>query len=156
MARAVRFGKVVMDVELSATPLYRCEMRILGILLFIFQIIGCENIYGQKNDDNNIELLKKEWVNSYEEKIDLILIYRSSDFTEFPPSRFRKRIIFLENNIYKYLVLAPNDAHYYKEGIWEYDEKLNILLITTGNNNIKAKFNVLEITENLLKLECNK
>ena len=98
--------------------------------------------------------LKKNWTRSYEEETSNgIQIYRPSEYKEFPPSRYRQVIGFEENNVCRYLVLADNDAHFMEKGKWEYNEKTKIIQIYNSNSEIKYKFEVVEQTNNLLKLK---
>ncbi|MCP5061027.1 MAG: hypothetical protein GY936_00995 [Ignavibacteriae bacterium] len=57
----------------------------------------------------------------------------------------------MENNICKYLALAPNDAHYYKDCEWSYESE--ILYITTfdSGQGVRQRYRILVLTNKLLK-----
>ena len=97
--------------------------------------------------------LQKSWSRSYEEEISKeIQIYRPSNYKEFPPSRYREVFEFEANNVCKYLILAENDGHYMENGKWEYNESTKIIKIFNSNSEIKYEFEVVELTNDLLKL----
>ena len=71
---------------------------------------------------------------------------------EFSTSWFRQVYEFKSDNVCKYLVLSPNDAHYFEEGTWEYDTNDNLLKIFDQNGNSIAEYRIVELNENILKL----
>ena len=100
----------------------------------------------------DLDLIKGSWLHSQEEDTeDGYLIYRPSDYKEFPPSRFRQYFEFKDNNVCSYLVLAPNDAHYVQEGVWEYNESTNIIKIMSEKDVI-FELQIFELNKNILKL----
>lgn len=108
----------------------------------------------KKNDEvNNVAFLEKSWTQSFEEKTsDEIEIYRPSDFVDFPLSRYRQ-IFKFDDNACHYLVLAENDGHYMAKGSWEYNDKTNIIKIFSSNSQMIYEFEVVEVTEHLLKMK---
>jgi hypothetical protein len=102
---------------------------------------------------SDLHLIKKSWTHSGEEENENgYSIYRPSDYKEFPPSRFRQTFDFKDNRVCIYLVLAPNDAHYNQEGVWEYDESIGIITVMNGTD-VVFEFKVLELNKNILKLK---
>lgn len=127
-------------------------------LIFIALIITFALMNTSCLEDENIievSLLEKSWSQSYEENTSEFNIYRPSYSTDFPQSRYRQVLNIKENNTCDYLVLAPNDAHYFKNGSWEYDEKTNILKIFTDNFDVLYVFKVIELKHDFLKLKIN-
>ena len=111
----------------------------LFIILFslAFIIINCNSVESKSTDKIDINFLIKEWKRSFE---------------EFPPARFRQTYDFMEDYTCKYLVLSPNDAHYFEEGTWRYDSENKILEITTSQNNIVIKYRITNLSEDLLTM----
>jgi len=110
----------------------------------------------EKVDDNaQNTFLEKCWTRSYEEETSKdTLIFRPCKYKEFPPRRFREVLNFKKNNVYSYLVLAPNDAHYMKEaeGKWIYNENKKVIEFYNTNLEVTHKIEVIELTDNLLKV----
>lgn len=101
-----------------------------------------------------IALLEKSWTQSSEDKIsDDIEIYRPSDSKDFPTSRYRQILEFEDNDVCKYLVLAPNDGHYMETGNWEFDDKTNIIKISNSDSEMIYEFEMMELTQDILKLK---
>lgn len=67
-------------------------------------------------NDFSINNLCQVWVNSRES--DNSIIWRPNTYIEYPPSRFREKIVFNKNGEYKKLILSPNDAHSFMEFRW--------------------------------------
>ena len=126
----------------------------LFIILFslAFIIINCNSVESKSTDKIDINFLIKEWKRSFEEETDSVQIFRPSDYKEFPPARFRQTYDFMEDYTCKYLVLSPNDAHYFEEGTWRYDSENKILEITTSQNNIVIKYRITNLSEDLLTM----
>ncbi len=129
-------------------------MRKLILLTVVFasamMIASCE-----KNDVIQVSSLEKSWTQSYEEKIsENIEIYRPSDYKDFSLSRYRQIFNFDDNNVCNYLVLAANDGHYMETGSWEYNDKTNIIKIFSSNFEMLYEFEVVALTDNLLKLKA--
>ena len=126
------------------------------IIIVIFSLIMTMSFYNC-NEITPEVFLQKSWSRSYEEEISKeIQIYRPSNYKEFPPSRYRQVFEFEANNVCKYLVLAENDGHYMENGKWEYDESTKIIKIFSSTSEILYEFKVVELTNNLLKLESIK
>lgn len=121
-------------------------------LLSSLLISSCEKEKETVNQPNS--LLMKSWTHSYEENTEQdIEIYRPSDYLEFPMSWYRQIYIFGENNFCQYRVLAPNDAHYMKNGSWEYLENKQIIDIFNEDHEIIFELEVVELSEDILKLK---
>lgn len=107
-----------------------------------------------KSQASPIALLEKSWTQSPEEKTsDDIEIYRSSDSRDFPASRYRQILEFEDNDVCNYLVLSPNDGHYMETGNWEFDDKTNSITISNSDSEIIYEFELVELTEDILKLK---
>jgi hypothetical protein len=121
------------------------------ILAMVIVISSCE-----KNDEIiQISLLEKSWIQSYEEKTsEEIEIFRPSNFKEFPLSRYRQFFNFDNNNVCHYSKLAPNDGHFMENGRWKYMDKTNIIKVFNSNYEMLFAFEVIELTDNLLKLKA--
>ena len=120
------------------------------VLIAAFMISGCE----KDSDAIQISLLEKSWTQSYEENIsESYIIYRPSDYKDFPPSRYRQVYIFRDNKNCEYLILAPNDAHYMENGNWEYDAKNNIIKVMNSDFIVLYEFEIIELKDDLLKLK---
>ncbi len=122
------------------------------VFLLIMLVAGCE-----KNDDEltQTSVLEKSWTRSYEEEtLEEIEIYRPSDSKDFPLSRYRQIFNFKDNNVCEYLILAANDAHYLESGFWDYNEKTNIVTIFNLDFEILYVFEVVELTDILLRLKA--
>ena len=131
-------------------------MKKLFILSLVFVlsmfISGCD-----KNDELiQTSFLKMKWIESYEENtFEEIEIYRPGDHEDFPPSRYRQVFYFDDNKELEYSVLASNDAHYMARGSWEFNEKTNILKIYNSDFEKIYEFEVVELTNQVLKLVAN-
>ena len=96
----------------------------------------------------------KEWTSSYEEQTvnDLTQIFRPRDYKEFPLSRYREQLKFTQDSNCSYLVLAPNDAHYFQNGKWSFvNREKNIIEILDSSGAAYKKFQVIELKQDLLK-----
>jgi hypothetical protein len=121
------------------------------IILSIAIILTCCE---KEKDTFQISMLKKSWTHSYEENTsENYDIYRPSDYKIFPASHFRHVFYFKDNNVCDYLVLAPDDAHYMEEGIWEFNEKTNIIRVMNMESDILFKLEIIELSDDLLKLK---
>ena len=100
-------------------------------------------------------MLEKSWTHSTEESSEQFELYRPSESREFPMSRYRQVFNFKGNNVCEYLELSPTDAHAMKKGIWELDEKTNIIKIYNQDSKLKYEFEVIEIKDDLLKLKAS-
>ena len=130
-------------------------MRKLILLIVIsssiLAITGCE----KNSEIIQISFLEKSWTQSYEEKTsEEIEIYRPSDYKDFPSNWYRQIFNFHDNDVCEYLVLAANDGHYMESGNWAYSEKTNIIKIFNSNSEILYEFEVVELTNDLLKLKA--
>lgn len=119
--------------------------------IYVFILCSCNADAIVNSDNIVIAELKKEWKHSREEETDSIQIYRPVDYKEFPASRYRQAYIFADSGKCKYLVLAPNDAHYFKNGTWSYSEGEQILIIYDSYQDVINKFKIISVTNDLLK-----
>ena len=95
----------------------------------------------------NIEaLLLNCWTHSYEEDESGLNIYRPCVFKEFPKSRFRQQFTLAENEEASFLVLSPNDAHFFEKGKWYYKSEGKMLHIQNENGADQMKFEIIECT----------
>jgi len=126
--------------------------------LFSFGIILIMGSGCVENDGVlQMPLLQNSWTHSFEENPSGdIALYRPSDYMEFPISRYRQVFVFAENNICDYRQLAANDGHYFERGTWSYNQKTNILKIFNPNAVMIYEFEVVELTNNSLKLRTMK
>ena len=125
---------------------------ILKIIVSVLIITGCN-----KNDELIQPFnLKMNWIESHEENTSgEIKIYRPGDFNDFQLSRYRQVFNFGDNNVCEYRVLAPNDAHYMAIGSWEYKHKTKILMIYNSDLQKIYDFELVELTNQVLKLKAN-
>ncbi|MBK7103795.1 MAG: hypothetical protein IPH62_00725 [Ignavibacteriae bacterium] len=107
---------------------------------------------GNANSNDYSNSIKKEWYHSFEEEIDSIKIFRPYDYKEFPLTSYRQKYIFADNNVCQYFVLDPKDAHHYELGYWNYKSENQILEIQDSNYNLVAKYKILVLRTDLLKM----
>ena len=131
--------------------------KLLYVVLIAF-LLGCS----EETDPvqvSGFESLTQHWVRSYEEEDSETnaLIFRPQDYKTFPPSRFRAQYIFEPDGSCQWYFLAPNDAHYFRQGEWLLDIQLGSgwhrLFIQEGDN--WRLFSITELTPDLLRLEEN-
>ncbi len=100
-----------------------------------------------------MEAIKGQWVHAYEEDDEGgHAIYRPSEYRDFPASRFRQVFHFKDDNVCTFLVLAPDDGHYYQDGHWQYDDDTAIVRVS-DKSYVIYEFRVVELTDKLLKIE---
>jgi hypothetical protein len=127
---------------------------IMKKLLFFFcalTLMECNSnniLTPQKTELNNLE---KQWVHSREEETDSVQIYRPTDYKELPASRFREVYYFEDSSECKYLVLAPNDAHYFEVGTWAYNDNNQTLVIYNSSQQTINRFKIILVNKVLLK-----
>jgi len=123
------------------------------ILTSVLMIVGCE-----KDDEViKISLIENGWTQSSEEKAsEEIEVYRPKGYKDFPASRYRQIFNFYSNNVCEYLVLSANDSHYMESGSWEYANKTTIIKIFNSDFRMVYQFEVLELSNNLLKMKTKK
>ena len=144
---------ITKEISFNLDPLIE-YFRHFGINKIYLNISGKSILYTYYDQEQvfDLDLLKRSWLHSQEEDGEnSYSIYRPSGYKEFPPSRFRQYFEFKDNNVCSYLVLAPNDAHFIQEGVWEYDESTNIIRII-NETDVIFEFQILELNENILKL----
>jgi hypothetical protein len=110
--------------------------------------------YGQETIISESDLIGC-WTHSREEdKINSeIMVYRSCNYKEFPPSRYRHRFELKENGKCIVLSLASNDSHSMSEGTWIYKRKKQIIVIFNAKGKSINKFRLIEFNENIMKLK---
>ena len=124
--------------------------KIFLVMLLVFSF-GCDSISDNNQESTNLNLLKKEWIHSYEEETELVKIFRPSDYKDFPASHYRQSFLFGDENYCKYFVLDAADAHYYEEGTWEFKDNDNLVVIYDSTNHIIHQLEIIELSEDLLK-----
>ena len=127
------------------------NMKKSFIFFFAILLLGCNSDEILNPYQIDINELKKEWVHSSEEETDSTQIYRPVDYKEFPASRYRQVYSFSDSGKCRYLVLAPNDAHYFKNGTWTYSENNQKLVIYNSTEQTLIEFKIISVTMNLLK-----
>ena len=121
-------------------------------LLLSMLILGCE----KEDEKIQTSILKMKWIEAYEEKTsEEIEIYRPGDYNDFPASRYRQVFVFDDNGEIEYKVLGANDAHYMAKGSWEYNEKTKILKIYNTDLEKIYEFEIIELTNQVLKIKAN-
>ena len=131
-------------------------MKMVKIVFILFTIIlfSCKEKSNTVAADIEINNLYNSWTNSWEEQIsgDSTKIFRPSNYKEFPASWYREVLIFNENSTCSYLVLAPNDAHYFQNGkLTIVDQGKNIFAILDSTERVYKKFQITELKKDLLK-----
>ncbi len=120
------------------------------VVLTSLAFVNCEDKTASNEETSTTSLLKKDvWEHSYEESLNT---YRPLSYN-LPISRYRQSFHFEDNNVCTYSVLAPDDGHYSKEGRWEFNEENKNLTIFDENSKILYDFKIVELTENILKVE---
>ena len=122
-------------------------MRKIIIFFYALVLLGCNSDQIANSDEIDIDELKKRWIHSREEEIDSIQIYRPFDYKEFPPSRYRQVYSFSDSGKCKYLILAPNDAHYFENGTWTYNGKNQLLVIFNSSQQVIREFEIISVTK---------
>lgn len=125
-----------------------------NFILTMFIAIGisissCSSISKVKHDS----MLEKSWTHVTEESSEQYDLYRPSDYTEFPPSRYRQVFDFKKDGVCEYLFLEPTDGHTMRRGKWNLDEKTNTIKIYDQDSLLLYQFEVVEMGEDLLKLK---
>ena len=123
-------------------------------ILFLLVLFSCKDKSDPVEADIEIDNLYNSWTNSWEEQTsgDSTKIFRPSNYKEFAISRYREVLIFNQNNTCSYLVLAPNDAHYFQNGrLTLVDQEKNIFAILDSTEQVYKKFQITELKKDLLK-----
>ena len=120
-----------------------------------FLLTGCSRgISAIKS--NHPESLVKEWKHSYEESGAGVEIYRPANYKTFPPSMFRQVYNFKADGKCEYLVLHPADAHYMAKGTWNYNPETRYIQIRNDKGEQVALLEVLDIGNDILKVQTVK
>ena len=127
------------------------KLNIAMTLLFISALLfSCHNPTNGL-DENSNPLLINCWKHSYEEDpSDGVDLYRPCDSMEFPPSRFRETMTFRENGECEFLVLSPNDAHYFQNGRWEFVNETQTIVIRDEHEAVVKELEVVELASGRL------
>jgi len=126
-----------------------------AIICLTFSLLntGCDN------EDQNYYLpeLEQVWMNSYEEEnTSDYKIYRPATVFVFPESRYRQVFEFKKNYQCNFSVLSPVDAHYMDEGKWLVNQLTKTITVTSNTTNTVYEFEVIELTNSILKIKFNK
>ena len=95
------------------------------------------------------------WTDSREEYDhgDSIMIFRPCDYKDFPPSRFRFRMVLNADSSARYLYLSPTDAHHMRAGNWHYAPASGLLEIRDEEGQIVRSFRVETLEDDRLGLK---
>lgn len=118
-------------------------MKYLISFLFIIILFSCR-------DKENVSL-QKCW--SFAEGGEEFDVYYPCDDNRLGPSWFRATYSFYSNEKCEYLVLHPADAHYMKEGIYDYNPELSILNVKSIEGDLIVKFQILSISANEMRVK---
>lgn len=125
--------------------------KTLALLFSILLLFACNK--SEELKDNPEQLLLKTWVHSLEEETQKNLhIFRPSDFKEFPPTWFRQTFTLRNDKTCQYLVLAPNDGHYFEEGFWVYEDSSKSLKIFDKNHKAVLHYTIMYLDNELMEL----
>ena len=133
---------------------YLRKLKYVLICGALIMVVSCNLEGGPYVALETADLVDTCWIHSQEEDIPPNdKVYRPCDYTNFAPSPFRGMFTFMEDGLCEYLVLAPNDAHYFEMGRWEYYESSRILRIWNNENESIAEHEVLGFEEDKLTLK---
>lgn len=131
-------------------------MRKMIPTLFSLSIIvfcACPKLDQGTTVDSTEDALLGCWTNAYEEETAASSkIYRPCDYTDFPASRFRDAMEFMEEGECRYLALSPHDAHHMVEGRWEYLEATKEVKISSIDGSAIKTLRILEVGDDILRL----
>ncbi len=113
------------------------------LYLFILSLFACSEVENAS--------IQKCWVLS--ERGDGFQLYYPCGDERIQASRFSPAYNFYDSNKCEYLVLSPNDAHYFIEGSYEYDPEFLSITVESLKKNLIVKFRILELKENQLKVQ---
>ncbi|MHB9054767.1 MAG: hypothetical protein ACYC2P_01260 [Paludibacteraceae bacterium] len=119
---------------------------VLILLLALFKI-ACKSDAEDEND-----LLRKNWIHSYEEDTTDTMIFRPSNYRKFSSSRFRQIFEFKNDDSCQYLVPAADDDHYMESGKWQYDPSEKKLQIESLDNKKVFDYRVIQLKKNILAI----
>lgn len=97
-----------------------------------------------------LTILFQEWKHAREEEEDSIQIYRPSNSQNFPSTRFRGSFEFYKDGRFKYLYLAPNDAHYFRYGTWGLSKKESSLIGLFYSSQKMNRIKIIQLNNNIL------
>lgn len=113
-------------------------------------ISSCSSVSKVQHDS----MLEKIWTHDTEESTEQYDLYRPSDYKVFPPSRYRQVFDFKKDGVCAYLFLEPTDGHMMRIGKWNLDEKTNSIKIYDQHAVLLYQFEVVEMSDDLLKLKA--
>jgi hypothetical protein len=93
------------------------------------------------------------WAASYEEDNDAVTIfktYRPCNYKEFKPGMYRHRIEFFRDGKCKWLRMAPNDAHYFVDGVWTYQR--GMVTVRNAKDQVIFKFRIKNLKQNRMNI----
>lgn len=122
------------------------------MLICVFFLAGCTIVDGISHDTiSNPDDLLQHWVHSREEdEATGGMVFRPAESRTFPTSRFSGRYIFREGGECKWFFLAPDDAHYFKDGTWRLDEERRLHI---QQEDLLVSFKVISLTRQALVVE---
>ena len=99
----------------------------------------------------SLDALCQCWNYSYEESEDDTKVYRPCDYN-FPPSRGREGMTFLENKTFVYKAIAPTDGFIQLKGNWTLEDDILTMNYTSPNTK-SSKFALISLTKEMIKLK---
>jgi hypothetical protein len=125
------------------------------LLMLVVIFVSCKEKSNPVSSTVDYSYFTTSWTNSYEEETinHETEIFRPSNYKEFPLSRYREKLTFTQDSNCRYLVLAPNDAHYFLNGKWSFvNRDEDIVQILDSSGAVYKKFHIVELHQDLLKL----
>lgn len=126
----------------------------ISALLLILSLVGiaAPGCHRHPCDGGDDELLAGHWIVSDEPTGESgEWIYRRYDPQNVPLSRFRSQFIFNEDGTCRFLVLAPNDAHYWADGTWQRDAG-DPMIVHISSPDGDFSFRILELDDTILRI----
>lgn len=129
------------------------EVKVKTILLIVLIVLlSLFKIACKSDAEDEKDLLRKNWIHSYEEDTTDTMIFRPSNYKKFTSSRFRQVFEFKNDDYCQYLVQAPNDDHYMESGKWQYDSSENKIQIESLDNKKVFDYRVIQLKKNILAI----
>lgn len=124
-------------------------------LLFSCLLFTAVTISAKTNKSALPEVFYKCWMASYEDDDQKTMVrhYRSCDYKEFKPTRYRQSITFEKNGVCKYLQLSPTDAHFIVEGKWSYNHKTKLISVSDDKGAPVFKFRIKSVDKSVMTVE---
>lgn len=93
----------------------------------------------------------QHWIHSYEEDIDGLQVYRSSEY-QFPPSRGREGFEIKENRQFILYTIGPTDRPQAILGHWEKLDETTLKVLLKGRENQALIINIIDVSDQYLKI----